>query len=367
MLARLWRLARSRRAIALAAVLLLAAGLWRAWPAIHVYARAAALTGDAVLRLPVRPLAWFTGDPSTSAFGWEGGGRGLLTLPAGDAAEPAIVLVLGADPSPADDARVRRLTEGLARSGFAVLLTLGGALADGLVLPSEAPRLAGAFEALAAHPRVRADRIGYVGLSAGGSLAIVAAAQPEIADEVAWVLAIGPYYDAATLAVAVLSHAARGPDGTAAPWEPEAIPRRVVRRTLLAALPAAERDAIEGGVAPSSPAGAAVAALLDRPPIAVAEALIAGLGPEQRALLEAVSPRHRIAGLRAPLYLLHDRGDAFIPWTESEALAAAHPPAVYHRLDLFEHVDPDPGNLGHVLRDGWRLLRLIARVMGDSR
>ena len=83
--------------------------------------------------------------------------------------------------------------------------------------------------------------------------------------------------------------------------------------------------------------------------------------------LEAISPSHAIAGLRAPLYLLHDRNDEFIPWVESEALAANHEPAIYHRLDLFEHVDPDPGNVRYLARDGWRLVRLFVRIMEDTR
>ena len=80
-----------------------------------------------------------------------------------------------------------------------------------------------------------------------------------------------------------------------------------------------------------------------------------------------MSPRYAIAGLRAPLYLLHDRSDEFIPWTESEAMAEAHEPDIYHRLDLFQHVEPDPGNIEHMLRDGWRILRLVVRILEDSR
>ena len=366
MLRRLDRWEVRQRVAAIAVAVALLAVLAASLPTIHVLARASAFTSDAVFRLPVRPLTWVTGDPSTEALEWRDGGRGLLTLPAGSAVEPALILVLGADPAAPEDERVERLTDSLARIGFAVLLTRSDELDGSLVLPLEIPRLVGAFEALAAHPRVRADRIGYLGLSAGGSLAIVAAAQPEIASEVHLVVAIGPYYDASSLAAAVVSRSFRGPDGVE-PWDVDRISRRVVRRTLLATLPEAERAAIAAGEAPSSEAGVAVAGLLERPTLEDAEALLAALGPEQRAVLEAVSPRQQIAGLRAPLYLLHDRNDEFIPWVESEALVADYEPASYHRLDLFEHVDPDPGNLRYVARDGWRLLRLFVRIIEDSR
>lgn len=86
-----------------------------------------------------------------------------------------------------------------------------------------------------------------------------------------------------------------------------------------------------------------------------------------RDALDAISPSAHLRGLRAPLYLLHDRNDPFIPWPESDAIAAAHRPAVYHRLDIFEHVDPEVGNASALLRDGWRLLRLFAAIIEDAR
>ena len=360
-----WSVRRRVRAIAALLVLL---AVVAALPTAHSYLRAGAFSADVVLQLPVRPLAWATHAPTIEDFEWggEGSGRGQLTLPAGDDQQPAIILVLGADPAPADDERVLSLTGGLARVGFAVLLTESDDLNAAVVLPSEIPRLAGAFEALAAHPRVREDRVGYVALSAGGSLAIVAASQPRIADRVAYVVALGPYYDAASLAAAVVSYSFRGPDGVE-DWEPAGIARRVVRNTLLAGLPEAERAAIEAGGTPESAGGSGVAELLRLPSLARAEALLQALPPEQRAHLAAVSPRYAIAGLRAPLYLLHDRSDEFIPWTESEAMAEAHEPHIYHRLDLFQHVEPDPGNVEHMLRDGWRIIRLVVHILEDSR
>ncbi len=357
-----------RRRVRVVVWLLMLLTVVAAAPTAHSCLRATAFTADVVLQLPVRPLAWSTHAPSVEDIEWSGevGGRGQLTLPEGDNERPAIILVLGADPAPSDDDRVLSLTGGLARIGFVVLLTESDDLNAAVVLPSEIPRLVGAFEALEQHPRVNKEQIGYVALSAGGSLAIVAAAQPEIADRVWYVVALGPYYDAETLAAAVTSYRFRGPEGIEE-WEPAGIARRVVRNTLLAGLPEAERAAIEAGEAAQTAGGAAVAELLQLPTLDRAEELIASLPAAQRAHLEAVSPRYSSGGLRAPLYLLHDRSDEFIPWTESEALAEAYEPDSYHRLDLFQHVEPDPGNVEHMLRDGWRILRLIVGILEGAR
>jgi acetyl esterase/lipase len=213
----------------------------------------------------------------------------------------------------------------------------------------EVERLVGGVLELERDPAVRADRIALVGLSVGGSLAIAAASDERIAERVWFVLAIGPYFDAASLAASALAGAYRAGDGGIEPWAPERVTLEVVRETLLEALTPAERDALEG---------------VD---LEGAEAVLAGLAPALRASLEAISPRYAVEGLRAPLYLLHDRDDRFVPWTESEALAAAHEPAVYHRMELFEHVDPDAGNLPVLARDGWRLMRLFARIFREAR
>lgn len=342
-----WAIRRRVRAVAMLVALLAAVA---AAPTAHDWWRATTFTADVVFGLPGRPIAWFTGDPSTGALDYAEGGRGVLTLPAGDGAAPGIILALGADPAEADDERVVRFTEGLARIGFAVLLTQSDELDAAVVLPVEIDRLAAAFEALAAHPRVDSERVGYVGLSAGGSLTIVAASRPEVADRVAFVVALGPYHDAASLAASVLSESFRAPGGVEA-WDPARISERAVRNTLLASLGASGGDALD--------------ALGDGPTIGEAEAFLAGLDAAQRANLDGVSPSRHVEGLRAPLYLLHDRADRFVPWVESEALAAAHEPAVYHRLDLFDHVEPNPGNLRNAARDGWRLLRLLAHILGE--
>jgi dienelactone hydrolase len=339
-------------------------GAW-AWPAVEAYGRAAALFGDAVLRLPVRPLTWVTPDPVTEELRWPDGGYGLLTRPGDEGRHAALVVVLGADPASPDDPRVRRLTDSLARTGFAVLLARSEALIDGRVSADEVPLAAGAFQVLRDHPSVRPDRVAFVGLSTGGSVALVAAADPSIAADVWFVLAIGPYYDAGALAAEVTSETYAGTAGQVA-WDPDETAVEVVRATLLAQLDDADRAAIEAGTAPVSADGRAIARLLARPGLAEAESLVASLGPAAQATLDAVSPSRHLAGLRAPLYLLHDRDDPFIPWTHSESIAAAYEPDVYHRLELFDHVDPAPGNVGVLLRDGWRLLRLFAAIIRDS-
>ena len=71
------------------------------------------------------------------------------------------------------------------------------------------------------------------------------------------------------------------------------------------------------------------------------------LPASQREALASVSPATHVGQLIAPVYLMHDRGDHLIPFTESRrfaaALAAAGRPAYVSEFDIFEHVDPTRG------------------------
>ena len=66
-----------------------------------------------------------------------GSGFGVLTRRGGDGLAPGLGLVRGADPAPPDDPRVVRLTDSLARLGFAILLTQSDDLDENRVVAGE--------------------------------------------------------------------------------------------------------------------------------------------------------------------------------------------------------------------------------------
>jgi hypothetical protein len=94
-----------------------------------------------------------------------------------------------------------------------------------------------------------------------------------------------------------------------------------------------------------SPAGRATYDFLaNRDPAAVRN-LIARLPAKTVADLEYLSPRTSIDRVQAELFIVHDRADPFIPYTESRKLkdhlegrddVEAH----FDELRLFEHVEP---------------------------
>lgn len=283
----------------------------------------------------------------------------------GGSLRPAVLLVLGVSPAPLDDPRVVRVGSALARFGFIVGIPSSRELIQSRVAADEPERVVEAFETLLRQPGVDPERAGLLGFSVGGSLSLIAAGDPRIAERVAYVNAFGAFADAGTLLVDVATRSVVR-DGVAVPWQPGDLTRQVFLGLLLDAVPAGpERDVLEGAVGPtilgngptpgsydrgvasllSGDAAAAyrLATATDR---GAAAAALAALSPDRLALLAAISPLGFVDRLRAPVYLMHDEGDTAIPFAHLAPLAEAVPAEALRRvtaLRLFDHVEVERG------------------------
>ncbi len=299
---------------------------------------------------------------------------------------PAVLLVLGVSPAPLDDPRVIRVGSALARFGLIVGVPSSRELIESRVVAAEPTRVVEAFETLLAQPGVDPDRTGILGFSVGGSLSLIAATDPRIADRIAYLNAFGAYADAETLLVDVATRSVVL-DGAVVPWEPGSLTKQVFLGLLLDAVAAGpERDAIEAAAGPlilgDGPTlesyDPAIAALLSGDAAAAyrlatatdrvtAEAAVAALSPERQALLAAISPAGRLDGLRAPVFLMHDEGDTAIPFAHLEPLADAIPDAVLRRVTafrLFDHVEVGEGIGLEAVPELVKLLGHVSEVLG---
>jgi dipeptidyl aminopeptidase/acylaminoacyl peptidase len=98
---------------------------------------------------------------------------------------------------------------------------------------------------------------------------------------------------------------------------------------------------------------------------------LAALTPDLRALLDGLSPSQVVAEIRAPIYLLHDRSDQYVPVTESREFAAElaklHHPYDFAEVGVFQHTEVRPDlAISQLLGDGQSLLRLLREVMQAS-
>jgi len=137
-------------------------------------------SGSTALAIPSR-LYVFADQPLLGHPGRPSAAEGHLLLPAGTGPFPAVVILHGAGgPGPQD----RQYAELLAAEGYAALTvdsfgTRGVAkTVDDQLLVSDLTMMADAYaalELLAADPRIDADRIGLLGFSKGGTVALYAA------------------------------------------------------------------------------------------------------------------------------------------------------------------------------------------------
>jgi len=101
------------------------------------------------------------------------------------------------------------------------------------------------------------------------------------------------------------------------------------------------------------------------------DANITALSPAIHSLLDELSPSRVIDKIRAPIYLLHDRGDQYVPFTESQDFAAAltsiHHPHDFVGLGIFQHTEVKAGvNLGQLVGDAFSLFRLLNALLLPS-
>ncbi len=345
-----------------------------------------------------KPLSIFSAAPVRSSVPYRAAEAGSepdlaeLWLPAWASADRpagAMLLVFGVNNLGRNHPSIERVADGLARTGVAVLVPDSRTLLEGRLEVGEIDGVVRAFQLLAARPEVDRQRVGIVGFSVGGSLALLAAADPRIAGQVRWVNAFGAFADAGTYLASVAAHAHRGSDGAVVPWTPTPLAREVFLRFVLdqvddgadrRALDDAFSEPILAGDRPGRDprlrgglsTGAARAAhdLLTAPSLEAAAAAIDRLPARSRAFIDAISPRRHLEGLRADVYLMHEVEDLHVPFVESRALAdglvSAGRLERHTEFRLFDHVQPDDLDLVAASPELVKLLLHVRALMEET-
>lgn len=277
------------------------------------------------------------------------------------------------------DSQLINLSNSLAREGIVVMDVTTPALISRRINPDDEDAVVQAFLALAQHPGVGVGRAGILGISGGGDLGMVAAADPRIRDKLGFVMLFGGYYDAKTL-LRDFGRRALDVDGTLQPWTPNPVPVEALAKTIAPRLPASEGKLLVGALsehgtpltaaqlATLSPDALAVYHLLAGDDPAHVDANLAALTPAMQRDLVALSPSAVLSEIHAPIYLLHDRNDTYVPFTESRAFAAAlvkaKHPHDFVELNIFAHVEVKYGlGFGPLVGDGMRLFGILTELL----
>jgi pimeloyl-ACP methyl ester carboxylesterase len=279
--------------------------------------------------------------------------------------DPAIVLVPGAAPAGRGDDRVVAIATALARASRTVVVPELEVFGEVLV-PDDVDRLVDVAGALSRDH----GPVVLAGLSFGGSLSLVAADDPRLADRVALVATFGAYADLAGVVQAVTTGVSLV-DGERIGWDPDPRAAEVVEAQLVGLLGGDDREEVEATLAGErssadlAPPLRAVVEVLDEDDPARVVELLARTPPEVQDRIAEVSPVTVAPDLQVPIVALHARDDPVIPYGELVRLEAAYPQTRALTLATFDHVGLGDGDTSWwvTARDLWRTSRFVDLIL----
>jgi acetyl esterase/lipase len=302
-----------------------------------------------------------------------------LVLPGGHGGWPGFHFVNGAHPERRQEPIVRRVTHGLARAGFVVALPDLPGLGEGELTPRTFDGARAVTQMLADRPEVRDGNVALAGASAGAGIALVTAAHAELAGRISVVAAVVPFADIERLAcLATTSCYER--DGTIRRYEVTALMRRVVARSLVAALPAGDDrtalldllraqdpddlDAVRCLADPGQELGQearSVVSLLLNDDHGRFPDLYGDLPGGIAQRLRELSPGEHAPAVRAPVEAIAPPDDPYFPLPEAETVVALVPAARLTVTRVLDHTRPSLA-LSHVA-DFARFLAWVRRCL----
>jgi hypothetical protein len=281
------------------------------------------------------------------------------------ARRPAIVLAPGATPAGRDDRRVVALATAFARADRVVIVPELEVYGEDLV-PADVARIVDITAVAAADH----DAVVLAGLSFGGSLGLIAAADPRLDGRVDLVATFGAYADLAGVIQAATTGVSLVGDQRIA-WEPDPRAEDVVRAHVLALLPTADRTAVTAVLAGDHDAAAL------RPELRAVHELLTAEDPGRtmsaleaapeavRERIAQVSPVRVAQHLDVDIVALHTVDDPVIPYGELARLRAAYPQTQTLTLTTFDHVGIGDDRRGWwvTVRDLWETARFARRIL----
>lgn len=305
----------------------------------------------------------------------------------GHRAWPAVVIFPGVTRRGRFHPALQRLAHGFAATGHLAAIVEPAGLSAGMLTPQLVAQARRALLEVASRPDARAGRVALLGVSAGGTTALLCAQEPVVANRVSAVAVLAPCCDIEqAVRVVTTAHVREG--AQLRPFESGELFRLVVARSLVACVPPGPgRDRLvahllslpEYGPDPletmrSWPAGEveesarAVLAVLANRDAARFDDLYAALAVEQRDALHALSAVHGAPRIAAPVEVVIARADKYIPRADADAFVSRCPSARLTVLASLSHAVPrlGAGATGDLVRLDGVLVRFLAAARRSS-
>jgi pimeloyl-ACP methyl ester carboxylesterase len=254
-----------------------------------------------------------------------------------------IVLVHGVHYRGIDEPRLVRFAESLAAAGITVLTPEVASLADYHVSHDAVVEIGAAAGAL--REQLGGEKpVGVIGISFAGSLALLAAADPNVGKDIGYVVTVGSYDDLGRVCRFFATGSIARPDGSIVSLRPheygpvvwvyshleDFFPRdgledvRVALRHWLHE----ERDEARAGAARLPEATRAKLLGLFKDDLATAAPDLLADVDRHAEELDALSPHGHLTGLHVAVYAMHGSDDHLIPPSETLWLAHDIPPGM---------------------------------------
>lgn len=294
------------------------------------------------------------------------GVTGHLYSPKGPA--PPILLVPGAAPLGKDDLRAVRLARSLARADRAVFVP-DLTLYERRLEAEDIDRLVRSALALESHPATD-GRVLLLGISYGGSFALVAAADERLQGRLAQVATFGAYWDLVGVIQTVTTGTSLVGD-LRIPWRGHPKARSILEQAVVAHSPEQWRQPLRAALASGDPAdlppeALAIFELLRNEEPERARELAEVLPPELGEFLAAFSPSSAVRRLDVPVVAMHSTDDPAVPYGELVRLHEGLPEARVVTVSSFRHVDPSasaPGGWTSLVADAWDAWRFTSWIL----
>ena len=368
-----------RRKVGLFVTLLAAAFVTLAASPVSRWIRAADFLSDLGGATAGEPVSGKLVEEDVTIAGPNGPIRARLYFLAERPKGPGVVVAHGVHHDGIDEKRLLAFSRALAGSGRVVVTPELAELADYRITASGVAVL----RAAVAYTRgrtdhVEGDHVGLIGFSFAGGLALVAAEEPRVARELAFVTSVGGHHDLSRVLRFLVKNRIETPSGTRSKKAHEYGLVVLLYGHLEHFVPASDLEPMRAGVkawleedrprarrlsaARKAPESERLWQLLESGRIQELAPEVEGVLAGKQKELAALSPRGRLATIGVPVYLLHGTHDSVIPpseveWAALELAARPHDALV---TPLLEHVSVG-GAAG--LGDKLALVRFLAHML----
>lgn len=271
-------------------------------------------------QIPLKPLSLLTNQPKHEQIKFANGIIADLYIPTylrlpwvAQEKAAALILAMGVRTNEKDKPILLGFANTLARLGYVVVWPRLKNLDMDRIKYERPQTFLSSFQYLQKRPEVDKNRVSFIGFSVGSSIAMVAAENPSINSKVHSFIFFGGYFNIFDYLKA-LATKSMVLDGQDVSWNPA-----------------------QGAVNHAKE-------ILKKEGLKLKEFQFAIL--TKHPMLLQLSPDQNLSNFKAPIFILHEKADNYVPYVESIKLKQAlegKVPVIFHLANLFEHVQPKKG------------------------